>query len=284
MYLLRETHRAPLSTERTSWNWVNTTKRRNWKQLNCYIEMGQPPTVVRDYVDLRQADGARARAVLAAATAVCIVVPFLPFGGIVGYPILLLSTLAHEMGHGLTAMLVGLEFDSFRLYADGSGVAMIGGHAGRLSRAATAAGGLTGPAVAGALLFWLSSRARLAPIALMVFGALMLAACVLVIRNVFGLAFVGAMGGSLFYIGMRFGTGIAQFTAALLAVQMALSVFAPRGLSLHPDRDDQCRSDAFRRCAARRPIILAVLVLGCCLRSNLSGRSGLRPIRVLETF
>ena len=188
--------------------------------------MGQPPTVVRDYVDLRQADGARARAVLAAATAVCIVVPFLPFGGIVGYPILLLSTLAHEMGHGLTAMLVGLEFDSFRLYADGSGVAMIGGHAGRLSRAATAAGGLTGPAVAGALLFWLSSRARLAPIALMVFGALMLAACVLVIRNVFGLAFVGAMGGSLFYIGMRFGTGIAQFTAALLAVQMALSVFA----------------------------------------------------------
>ena len=53
-------------------------------------------------------------------------------------------------------MLVGLEFDSFRLYADGSGVAMIGGAAGRLSRAATAAGGLIGPAVAGAFLFWLS--------------------------------------------------------------------------------------------------------------------------------
>ena len=130
------------------------------------------------------------------------------------------------MGHGLTATLVGLEFDSFRLYADGSGVAMIGGAAGRLSRAATAAGGLIGPAVAGAFLFWLSARARLAQIALMAFGALMIAACVLVIRNVFGFAFVGAMGGSLFYMGRRFAAVIAQFTVAVLAVQMALSVFS----------------------------------------------------------
>ena len=177
-----------------------------------------------------QAHGARARAVLAGATAICVVAPFLPFGGVVGYPILLLSTLAHEMGHGLTAMLVGLEFDSFRLYADGSGVAMIGGPvggaAGRLSRAATAAGGLIGPAVAGALLFWLSAHARRAQIALMASGALMLAACALVIRNAFGFAFVAVVGGSLFYVGRRFGTGVAQFTAAVLAVQMALSVFS----------------------------------------------------------
>ena len=61
------------------------------------------------------------------ATAVGILAPLLPFGGVVGYPILLLSTVAHEMGHGLTAMFVGLEFDSFRLYADGSGVAMLTG-------------------------------------------------------------------------------------------------------------------------------------------------------------
>ena len=182
--------------------------------------------MLRDHVHLRDAEGARARTALAGATAVCVLVPFLPYGGIVGYPILLLSTLAHELGHGLTAMLVGLEFNAFSLYADGSGVAIIGGRAGRLSRAATAAGGLTGPAVAGALLFWLSARARLAQIALMVFGTLMLAACVLLIRNVFGLVFVGAVGGSLLYVGMRFGTGLAQFTAALLAVQMALSVFA----------------------------------------------------------
>jgi hypothetical protein len=153
-------------------------------------------------------------------------VPFLPFGGIVGYPILLLSTLAHEMGHGLTAMVVGLEFDSFRLYADGSGVAMIGGRAGGLSRAAAAAGGLIGPAVVGGFLFWLSARARFAKFALMALGALMIAACVLVVRNVFGLVFVGAAGASLFYIGRRFSPGIAQFTVALLAVQMALSVFS----------------------------------------------------------
>ncbi len=54
----------------------------------------------------------------------------------------------------------------------------------------------------------------------------MLAACALVIRNVFGLAFVGAVGVSLFYVGRRFGARVAQFTAALLAVQMALSAFS----------------------------------------------------------
>ena len=163
---------------------------------------------------------------MAAATAVCVLVPFFPFGGIVGYPILLLSTFAHEMGHGLTAILVGLDFDSFRLYADGSGIATIGGQAGRLPQAATAAGGLIGPAVAGALLFRLSSGARSSQIALTALGALMLAACVLLIRNAFGLAFVGAVGGSLIYVARRFGTRIAQFTVAFLAVQMALSVFS----------------------------------------------------------
>ena len=181
---------------------------------------------MRDQINLRKSERVRARVALVTATLICILLPVLPFGGVVGYPMLLLSTLAHEMGHGLTAMLVGLEFDSFRLYANGSGVAMIGGAAGRLSLAATAAGGLIGPAVAGAVLFWLSARARLAQIAMMVFGALMLTACALVIRNVFGLVFVGTVGGSLIYAGKRFGTGIAQCTAAVLAVQMALSVFS----------------------------------------------------------
>ncbi len=194
--------------------------------LGFQLEIGQPPILVRDQVYLQQAGGTRARAVLVAASAVSVLLPFLPFGGIVGYPLLLLSTLAHEMGHGLAALLVGLDFDSFRLYADGSGVAMIGGQAGRLSRAATAAGGLTGPAVAGALMFWLSSRPRHAQPARMISRVVMVIAFVLVVRNVFGLVFVGAVGGSLFFVGFRFGVGIAQFTAALLAVQMALSVFS----------------------------------------------------------
>jgi hypothetical protein len=177
-------------------------------------------------VYLQRAGGERARAALVAASVVSVALPILPFGGIIGYPLLLLSTLAHEMGHGLTALLVGLDFDSFRLFADGSGVALIGGQAGRLSLAATAAGGLTGPAVVGALLFWLSARPRLAQRALMISGVLLVIACVLVVRNVFGFVFIGAVGGSLLFVGFRFGVGIAQFTAALLAVQMALSVFS----------------------------------------------------------
>ena len=34
------------------------------------------------------------------------------------------ATYAHEMGHGLTAVIVGGEFEYFKMWADGSGVAM----------------------------------------------------------------------------------------------------------------------------------------------------------------
>ena len=40
------------------------------------------------------------------------------------HTLVLLSTLAHELGHGIAALLVGGGFESFVLYADGSGAAM----------------------------------------------------------------------------------------------------------------------------------------------------------------
>ncbi len=54
-------------------------------------------------------------------------------------PATLLATFAHEMGHGLTAMLVGEQFDQLLLNADGSGVAMWRGNPGRLATALVAA-------------------------------------------------------------------------------------------------------------------------------------------------
>ncbi|MBK7003394.1 MAG: M50 family metallopeptidase [Rhodoferax sp.] len=36
----------------------------------------------------------------------------LPYGHQVLYPLTLLATYAHEMGHGMTALLLGAEFDS----------------------------------------------------------------------------------------------------------------------------------------------------------------------------
>ena len=47
----------------------------------------------------------------------------IPFGQFIAYPLTLLSTLAHELGHGLAALSVGHSFQSLKLYVDGSGVA-----------------------------------------------------------------------------------------------------------------------------------------------------------------
>ncbi|NJK89178.1 MAG: hypothetical protein HC923_07070, partial [Myxococcales bacterium] len=51
------------------------------------------------------------------------------------YPFTLLATFAHELGHGLVALSLGYDFQSLRLFPDGSGVAYWSGSPGRLGRA-----------------------------------------------------------------------------------------------------------------------------------------------------
>ncbi|MEO0356614.1 MAG: M50 family metallopeptidase, partial [Cyanobacteria bacterium P01_A01_bin.3] len=75
----------------------------------------------------------------------------LPFGHQLLYPFTILSVWFHEMGHGLTALVLGGSFQKLELFANGSGVATHGGavFGGRLGRALVAAGGPLGPAIAG---------------------------------------------------------------------------------------------------------------------------------------
>lgn len=47
-------------------------------------------------------------------TFVTLILYFVPLLSPLAYPFMLLSTLAHEMGHGLAAVLVGGHFDSFK--------------------------------------------------------------------------------------------------------------------------------------------------------------------------
>src|SRR5262245_48834290 len=76
----------------------------------------------------------------------------LPFGRMLAWPLVLISTLAHELGHGLAAALLGGTFHSLRIHSDASGVALWSGAIGRFGTAAVAGAGLVGPAVAAFLL------------------------------------------------------------------------------------------------------------------------------------
>jgi hypothetical protein len=161
---------------------------------------------------------------------VCALVTFalyrFPEGRYLAYPLMLLSTLAHELGHGFAALLVGGSFERFEMWADGSGVATWGGSGSRLELAFVAAGGLVGPAFVAALAFTAGRRPKGARRALLFSAFLLGVALLFVVRNLFGFVFVSMLLGFCLLVGLKASDDIAQLALVFLALQLALSVFS----------------------------------------------------------
>ncbi len=168
----------------------------------------------------------RARWALAGSAAVTFGLYLVPYGGYVVYPLLLISTLVHELGHGIAAVLVGADFIEFKMWKDGSGVAMHTVPDSDAARAFISAGGLCGPAVAAAGMVVAAQDLKWARYALGGFGAALALALVLVVRNSFGAVFCGVLAAGSLLIAVRGGAQLAQATLLFLAVQLGLSVFS----------------------------------------------------------
>jgi Peptidase M50B-like len=167
----------------------------------------------------------RAPRVLAISVLVTALLYAVPFGRTIAWPLVLVSTLAHELGHGLAAALLGGSFEALRLNADGSGVALWRGAFGRFATAAVAGAGLVGPALAAFLLLVLGRTATRARTVVAVLGVALLLVALLLVRNTFGFAFTLVLAAALFLISVR-APRLSQTTLLLLAVQLALSVFS----------------------------------------------------------
>lgn len=153
----------------------------------------------------------------------------LPYGPQVLYPLSLLATFAHEMGHGLAALLAGEEFEYLLLHADGSGLAAWRGDPGRLARAAIAAGGLLGPSIAGVSLLLFARSPRRVRVLLVALAA-SLALCVLMwVRNLFGIAFLLGTAAVLAAGARWLGDTAASFGLRLLTAVLCLSWFRDLG-------------------------------------------------------
>jgi hypothetical protein len=171
---------------------------------------------------LRRLDHRWAIVIIAALT---LVIWQLPYGRLILYPLSILATYAHEMGHGFTALLMGASFEKLELFADGSGRAFWSGEVGRIGRALIAAGGLVGPSIAGATGLALTSRPRLARHLLFALGCLMLLSIVLVVRSLFGFVFV-TMFALLFIAFARAAGGRhAPLVLQLVGVNLCLAIF-----------------------------------------------------------
>jgi hypothetical protein len=160
------------------------------------------------------------------ASILTIILYFVPFLYPIAYPFILFSTLVHEMGHGLAAILLGGYFDSFKMWANGSGVANIAGDFGNFARAAIAAAGLMGPALMAGLFFIMVKSERRARLMLASFGILLVLSIMLVVRNLFGVFFVGLMVALCFYFSLGALKKYSQILLAFLAAQLSLSVFS----------------------------------------------------------
>ena len=149
----------------------------------------------------------------------------LPYGRQLLYPLTLLATYAHEMGHGLTALLAGAEFEELLLHADGSGMAVWRGNPGRVATALIAAGGLVGPTLAGVCILLLSRPVRWARWVMATLALLIAVSVVLWSRNSFGAAFLLATAATLALAAKMLPDALAAFVLHLLAATLCLSWF-----------------------------------------------------------
>ena len=136
-----------------------------------------------------------------AAVAVSLALAFVPHGNMVLYPFAILSTWAHEMGHGLAAIVVGGEFRRMEIYQNLGGVAFSTRPDNVIAPVLIAATGLLGPAIAGGLIIVLGSSEKLGRWVLEALAVLLVVSAVVWIRNPFGMAAVISLGVVLGLIG-----------------------------------------------------------------------------------
>ncbi|WP_378184206.1 M50 family metallopeptidase [Aquimarina sp. SS2-1] len=153
----------------------------------------------------------------------------LPYFGWVQYPFHLLGTWFHEMGHGLTALLVGGSFEYLEIYENGGGVAYyhLGGSylSSSVGNAVVAAGGLLGPAIVGALLIGSAKYHRSSMIAIRILIGLMILSLLVWIRSFWGIAVLSCFAVFLCIITLFKSRKLEVVVILFLGLQSVLSTY-----------------------------------------------------------
>lgn len=169
-----------------------------------------------------------ARTALLVSVVGTVVLYAIPDGWYLAYPLRLISTAVHELGHGIAAIFMGGDFEELRMWSDGSGVARSTGVGGGFADGFVSAGGLCGPAVGAAVFLYLGRKSSWARWCLTGFAAFLVLAMVLWVRGTFGLVFVGGLAAACFVLA-RLPAEVAQIGLVFLATQLALSVYSDGG-------------------------------------------------------
>ena len=165
------------------------------------------------------------RWVLLVSILVTVALYFIPHGHYIAYPLLLISTLVHELGHGLTSLVTGGVFEKFIMNPDASGAALTATSSWWQS-VLVSAGGLLGPAFVSGICFFAARSSKASKWTLFAAGVFLVIIEIVFVRNAFGLAFVGFLAVLLLAGGHFLKPEWSRLVVAFLGVQLALSVFS----------------------------------------------------------
>lgn len=154
--------------------------------------------------------------------------PGVPLLGMLIYPFTILSTWYHEMGHGLTALAQGYQFDLLVVNADGSGYAQSRSpiDSTATSRALVAMGGPLGPSLIGSALILASSARKYWKPALIALAAALAISTLIWVRGLVGWIVLPALAATLILIAFRAPDWLKRFALQFLGVLGALSMFS----------------------------------------------------------
>ena len=163
---------------------------------------------------------------LVLAVVVVLFLPALPLGNYIIYPFAILTTWFHEMGHGLTANIVGQEFVQLEIFSNGSGVAqsLIENDASRFAHAAIAAGGPLAPILIGAGMIVASAHPRAWRPVLIGLAAAIFVSVLVYVRSWTGIIVLPLVGGLLILIAWLAREGFVRFSLQFLGVLAAMSM------------------------------------------------------------
>ena len=163
---------------------------------------------------------------LIAAIGVTLLLPHVPLASLLARPLVWLSTLAHEGGHGVAAVLVGGTFTSLQIFPDASGVAhSMWDSSSSTNIAVVSLGGLLGPAVCALVLLWMGVSARLSRVALVVAGGV----CAVFVGTVttgFATIVTACWGAVFVALAVATSSKAARLAVLVLAVELWASVYS----------------------------------------------------------
>lgn len=187
-------------------------------------------------MNLRLSEDARPQAMkLLVATAISLILFYIPFAGLLYWPFELFVTFIHEGGHAVAVVLTGGSVDYMWVATDANGLTVSRGSGGAISRMLISSAGYLGAMAYGALLLVLIRKAVAARIVLLVSGLYIFA-----ITLIFGLikplwSFDGLSGipftvfaglvisAALILIAKFASAKVASFFMSFLAVQCVLN-------------------------------------------------------------